>query len=44
MAQGREVKKTLNAQRSTPNVQRSNLILPLRVGRLTLDVGRLLLL
>ena len=44
MAQEQEMKKTPNAQRSTLNVQCSNLILPLSVGRWTLDVGRLLLL
>jgi hypothetical protein len=44
MAQGQEVKKMLNAQHSTSNVQRSKLILPLSVGCWTLDVGRLLLL
>src|SRR5438046_9128783 len=36
---GRNMQKTLNAQRSTPNVQCSSLILPFGVGRWTLGVG-----
>src|SRR6266496_33126 len=39
VAQKQEIKKTLNAPRSTPNVQCSNLILPLSVGCWTLEIG-----
>jgi len=41
MAQVEEMKKTFNAQRLTLNVQGTNLIPQLNVGRWTLDVGRL---
>jgi len=38
----KKMKQTSNAQRSTLNAQCSKLILPLGVGRWTLDVGRFL--
>jgi hypothetical protein len=44
MAKEQKMKKTSNAQRPTPNAQRSNLILPLSVGCRTLDYGRSFLL